>query len=497
MLKTLRKKGFAKKIIWFIAIVIIISFGFLGTAYLLTDRNQSNIAGKIFGKKINTSDFSVAFRDTRNQAIMQHGNNFFKIRQYLNLRTDSWDRLILIHEADKLKVTVSDADVIQQIESLPFFQRDNQFDSLLYNELLSGIFEIQPRDFEEAMRQNLRIQKLLEKQTDKLTVTEKEAYETFAKQSKKVQISYALIPDEKFINDVSVSEVETRNYFNDHKFDFLLPPSINVEYVLFPITENDPATDESSDQSVEKTAAENKAEEFAQTAIALNNLTEPAKNMKLELKESGFISKERITSSIWPFRVLTELFKLNLKEIAGPFETPAGFYVCRIKEKQDASIPDFDSISKDVGETLKKSRSSELALSEAQTKFELIKQKYNSSTTKDFPEIVKDTELEVYQTEPFQSGQYLPRIGLSKEFQDAAFDLSEDQPLAGPIKVENGYTLLHLDSIFPADESEFAAKKDKIKEALLQEKQSEMISDYMTKIRIEAKLEDNLPEDKN
>ncbi|MCK4882932.1 MAG: hypothetical protein KAS92_07905, partial [Candidatus Omnitrophica bacterium] len=36
MLNILRKKGFAKKVIWAVAIVIIISFGFGGTFYLLS-----------------------------------------------------------------------------------------------------------------------------------------------------------------------------------------------------------------------------------------------------------------------------------------------------------------------------------------------------------------------------------------------------------------------------------------------------------------------------
>jgi len=51
MLKQLRQKGVAKKIIWFIAIIIIISFGFFGTASLLSNQNNTGYAGKIFGKK--------------------------------------------------------------------------------------------------------------------------------------------------------------------------------------------------------------------------------------------------------------------------------------------------------------------------------------------------------------------------------------------------------------------------------------------------------------
>ena len=51
MLKALRKKGVAKKIIWIVAIVIILCFGF-GTASMLSNSRPESYAGKIAGKKI-------------------------------------------------------------------------------------------------------------------------------------------------------------------------------------------------------------------------------------------------------------------------------------------------------------------------------------------------------------------------------------------------------------------------------------------------------------
>ena len=63
MLKLLRKKGVAKKVIWFVAILIIFSFGFLGTAYLITGNNAPGYAGRIFGKKISVEDLKKKLED--------------------------------------------------------------------------------------------------------------------------------------------------------------------------------------------------------------------------------------------------------------------------------------------------------------------------------------------------------------------------------------------------------------------------------------------------
>ena len=47
MLALMRKKGFAKKVIWAVAIVIIISFGFFGTAYLLTGTSRNSYPPRV------------------------------------------------------------------------------------------------------------------------------------------------------------------------------------------------------------------------------------------------------------------------------------------------------------------------------------------------------------------------------------------------------------------------------------------------------------------
>ena len=104
MLNVLRKKGFAKKVIWIIAIVIIVSFGFFGTAYLLTGSKNYYYAGKIFGKKISLEDYNKVYENVRIQAIRQYGYNLNELEPVLNLEARTWDRMILLHEAKKRRI---------------------------------------------------------------------------------------------------------------------------------------------------------------------------------------------------------------------------------------------------------------------------------------------------------------------------------------------------------------------------------------------------------
>ena len=79
MLKTLRKKGVAKKILWVIAFVIVITFGFFGTANYLSNQKVTPYAGKIFNRTISFDEFNKSLQHAHLQAIMRLGDNFNKL----------------------------------------------------------------------------------------------------------------------------------------------------------------------------------------------------------------------------------------------------------------------------------------------------------------------------------------------------------------------------------------------------------------------------------
>ena len=55
MLEVLRRKGVNKTILWFISIIIILSFGFFGTAYLV--QNNISSVGTMYGRPVSRDDF--------------------------------------------------------------------------------------------------------------------------------------------------------------------------------------------------------------------------------------------------------------------------------------------------------------------------------------------------------------------------------------------------------------------------------------------------------
>jgi len=506
MLKILRKKGVMKKIIWGVVIVIIIAFGFGGTLYLLNDAGSTSYAGKIFGQKISFDDFEKVYRDVRIQAIMRYGDNFRNIQQYLNLENETWDRLILLHEVKKRRIKASDVDVVKHIEQYPFFQKDNQFDPSLYNNILQYLFRIKPRYFEESIRDIIKLSKLYDQETSSTTIPENEIFESYKKQNEKVQISYVFISPEQFKDGISFNEEKNKTYYDENKIEFLLPPSINVNYINInfpeptPIQEiespDDTPTDEQPEPALSeeiKAATEKTANTIYKEILINPDLETAAKRNNLKVQTSGFFSMENPNLSLgWSYEALNKIFQLDTSEISDLLETPKGYFIIQVKEKKETYVPEYAEAKEKVWEAVVKKETKIIAQQKAKESLTLIHQELDKSKLRDFPKAAKTLGLEIVQTPIFNRGQYLPKIGPSKEFQEASFQLNDENKVSDVVDTENGYCILHLDAYIPVEDEDYQKSKVELTENLLNERKNKIFNDFLTNLRTAAQLEKNI-----
>ncbi|MFA5088524.1 MAG: SurA N-terminal domain-containing protein [Candidatus Omnitrophota bacterium] len=485
MLKVLRKKGVMKKILWVIAIVIIISFGFFGTANIMSRGDRITYAGKIFGRKISLEEYQKAYKQTTIQALMQYGKNFYKIKEFLNIESQSWDRLILLEEAKKRNINITNEEVVQAIEKVPFFHRDGQFDMALYNNILRNIFKTQAREFEEGIRDSLKIIKIHEQVTLPVNVSEEETYARFKLNNERVEISYILFPFENFKQAVTYLDPQIEEYHQKNKQKFLSSPAINVAYLSFPFPEG---ADEAQREKISSDAY-NLYDELR----AKPDLEQAAKKHNLPVQTTGFFSRTEPKLEIkWPFELLQKALQLEQNQVSEPVETTEGIYILSIKETRNASLPEFSEVKDKVKEAFISDEAKKLAKKSAEEYLAEI-QKALSQNKEAFNETAQSLNLSIQKTPVFKRGDYLPNIGISEEFQKAAFALNEENRTGNDvIGTLRGYCILHLDSYVPGNEEEFQEKKDLLAQDLLIEKKEEAFNNFLIQQRLKANLEDNI-----
>jgi peptidyl-prolyl cis-trans isomerase D len=529
MLKLLRKKGVARKIIWVIAVVIILSFGFFGTAYLLTGGDRIRYAGQMFNKNVPLDTFNKAFHHIHIQAMMRFGEKFNEIAKFLNLKEQAWDRLILLYEAQKRRIKVSDREVIETIEQYPFLQRDGQFDPLLYKDVLRYVFRIPARDFEEGIRDDLKLAELFRQETASLTVNAQEIHDVFKKQNEKVQVSYILVSSGPFKNEASFSEEKGQAYYAQNNAQFLVPPTVNVEYISLDFPKPEPeaigdsakpteaaapppaqAVDEESRQEKTeprstqspspldetKKPVREKANTIFQELLIDPDIRKAAQKYDVVARSSGFFSMERPNLALgWSYELLNKIFNLQENEIVEPFETPQGIVIIKTKAKKKSYIPGYEECKEKVKEAVLNEEAKGIARQKTEGYLAAVKAAGETSSFKDFPKTAKDLGLEIRQTPVFGRGHYLPQIGISKEFQEAAFRLTEANPLgAEVIETEGGYCILHLDSYLPADEKQYEREKETLSQSLLDERRTQAFNDFLSRLRLKASITSNIPQ---
>jgi len=150
MLNTLRKN--TKLIIWF----IIISFCLWGAFSVGIQMNQrGQIAGRVFGRPVSFQEFNKFLKASEIFSLTGQ-----RVEDPGILQQHAWQNIIFASEAKRRNIKVSDDEVRDEIKRLLAAQKV-PFDDAMYQSWVKSISGTTPRNFEEMVRETLRVQKLL------------------------------------------------------------------------------------------------------------------------------------------------------------------------------------------------------------------------------------------------------------------------------------------------------------------------------------------------
>ncbi|MFH0913077.1 MAG: SurA N-terminal domain-containing protein [Candidatus Omnitrophota bacterium] len=473
MLKKLRNKKTAKKI-WIILIILIVpAFVFWGFGSYVRSKQETSYTGIISGRRITFLEYKGALDAVRNQAIIQFGDNLSEIEKNLNLQSQAWERLILLAEAKRRRINASDIEVIQTIQSYPFFQKKNaEFDNQAYSQMLQYVFYAQPRVFEEQTRQNLIISKLYKVVTDNLRVSEEIVKEEYKKINEQVDLSYIASNPSDFAKDIVASEEKIKDYFAKNPLQFKQPLSFNIEYISLALDDKD------------KQALEEKIKKLFSRLNKRDGFANVSKEFNLQVKESGFFGlTDPIPGIGWSPQILSLISKLKIGEFSLPIRMDKSYYILRLKERKEPYIPDFQSIKNKVKESFIKDSSREIAQKKIEDCLKELRELYrNNPKSVNFDHAVKAYGLKSDSTNFFKYGGYLAGIGVSDNFFTLAQKLKEDEP-SEIINMPSGFYIVKLKGRILIDENKFKEEKDEFAKKMLLQKKLEYFAKFMDELK--------------
>jgi len=218
----------------------IVAASFVGTIFLVWGKGSisgpsANEVATVNGLGINLIEFNREYNRVEQELKQQYGNQYRKLFKDKDIKLLALRNLIrrklILSEAEKEGIRVSDWAVAKEIESMPIFQRNGKFDVNLYKKILAAN-HLTPEQFEDEIRDDLLVSKITSVVGYSPSVTNFEVKKLYKEMFGKRKFGFKLFKLDT--SNVTVSENELKSYYEKHKNEFTANATEKVFVVKIP-----------------------------------------------------------------------------------------------------------------------------------------------------------------------------------------------------------------------------------------------------------------------
>jgi peptidyl-prolyl cis-trans isomerase D len=212
-----------------IIIVFIFWYGWSGPG-----ERKADYAAKVGETVIGYNEFYAAYESRlemmRQQFKGQVPEEIQKLLTKQKVLDGLIDQVLLLKEAQRLGLSVTEEDVIRDIQGSRWFQVNGVFDERAYREFLRQI-KLNPGTYEEFLKRQLLEGQLLRLLTDSVKADPEEVKRLWHFQNDKLILSVLTIPAEPDKAPPDPAALEA--FFKKNQAKYELPPSLNIQYTVF------------------------------------------------------------------------------------------------------------------------------------------------------------------------------------------------------------------------------------------------------------------------
>lgn len=165
-------------------------------------------------------------------------------------------------------------------------------------------------------------------------------------------------------------------------------------------------------------------------------------------------------------------------------EVPQGFLVYSIVEIQPERIKPFADVTQSINDKLAADKRKEMAGQAAQRVYDKIQ----SGAT--FEQAAAEGGAEIKNSGSFNRGGFVQTVGRDADFIGAAFGLKQVNDVSKPVSGTRGYYLLQLTQQSAFDSTDFAGKRENIKQQILSRKQNQVFTNWYNSVKAKATIKD-------
>ena len=506
MLKTLRDQfKHLKWILWFV-VFLFVFFIFVdwGTGRARS-RGLAGLAARVGGVSISEAQFLNEMRSTEQRYRSMYGEQFEAIRNQVDLASitiqNIVDRYLLLEEARKMGLEVTDQELLERIMSYPAFRRsDGAFvGEDLYGRILRAN-QTTPEQFEEGLRQDLALQKLQQTISAGVVIPESELEQEYRSRNELVsfemlfvpatrepaaltvsdaeakayydgnpsrfshpaqrQLRYLLVDDAKLRRTLTVSDKQVADYYASHQQEFTSGEQLNVRHILIRPKTQDDAGWRDAQNRVREVYAKAVAPGANFGALAKQYSEDPGS--KDSGGDLGWFTRGRMVKEFED-----AAFALKPGEVSGPVKSQFGYHILKLEGRKPAGTRPLSEAQDEIRSKLVEG----LADAEGNRRATALREKIDAAklTSEEQWRTLSDDVVTSNVTPFFGQEEMIPGIGRDPELLTEVGGAKEGFT-GGPRRSARGWIVYRVAKVRPAGVTPFDEAKEEARDAVKREK---------------------------
>lgn len=238
MLKLMRENlKNLKWILWFVVFIFVLLIFVDWGAGRLRGGGMEHVAARVAGIEISERDFLREVRQTDERLRGIYGQQYELLRSQLDLGQLALSNLInnalLVQQAEKLKLRVSDEELAERILSLPYFRKEDG--TFVGEEIYARILaanQTTPEEFEAELREALLIEKLQKVLRQGIVIPDAEVDREYRKRNENASFQLLFVASDRYFPTTQATEAEARAYYDSHQAQFVHGDQLKLRYLL-------------------------------------------------------------------------------------------------------------------------------------------------------------------------------------------------------------------------------------------------------------------------
>lgn len=494
MLKLMRDN--LKSLRWVLWLVVFVF------VFVLFDRGgrrdeMSGLAARVGDVAITETDFLRELRGTEQRYREMFGEQWETFRDQMDLPRmtlqNMIDRELLIMEARRMGLRVGDQEVLEEILSIPAFQREDG--SFVGEELYSRILrnhQLTPQDFEDGIRRDMLIQRLQRAMQAGIVIPDSEVEREYRRRNETADFEVAFLGVEHALDQVTATEDDARSFYQAHTERFTHPEQRRLRFLVVDSARLSRELTVPEEQIVEYYESNQDefvvGEEVRARHILIRPLLEDEKAW-LDAEQKARDVYAQATAPGADFAALARrfsddpgsrdgggdlgwfergrmvpefeeaVFSLNPGEVSEPVRSQFGYHVIRLEDRRPGDVRSLDQ----VRDTIRMRLAQGLQEAEGTRRAQALRERIATAkpaTDEEWRELAADDDVVSVNVTPFFSaGDVIPGLGQDPTVV-AEVQRAREGFVGGPHRISRGWVVYKLVRVRKAGTAPFEDVKD-------------------------------------